>query len=162
MAEKNLPAQIKKSTSSDNRIRIGIGQEDGSVEVQGVRIQAGFLGGVPFDAGQSLALVRQDKTWLVLGVVYPGSTQAVHYQAGTETINFAGVSSFSTPVVFARPFASVPAVVANINSPSGTANLWFTRCHSVTVNGFTLLVSAGAINTWTNITVQWQAQIQTQ
>jgi hypothetical protein len=160
MAEQNLPAQIKKSTSSDNRIRIGIGQADGSVKVQGVRIQAGFLGGVPFDAGQSVAVVRQDKTWLVLGVVYGTFTPAIHYQAGSDNINVAAATSVLLPVLFARPFASAPAVSTNINSGAGATGSWQSRAINITEAGFTIF-AFGPSNTFT-APVAWQAQAVTQ
>lgn len=162
MAEKDLPAQIKKSTASDNRVRIGIVQTDGSVQVQGTRVQTGFLGGIALNPGDSVALIRQDKTWLCLGKVYGSHTASIEMQAGEELFTFVGVSSAFVDVIFDRPFSAPPAVTGNIATTAGVANLWFVRCASVTTVGFRLLVSAAAVNTWTDVPVQWQAQMITQ
>lgn len=165
-----LPAQIQSTPGAPSSVRIGTvtGVNPVVVSLQGTVLDdVGFLGSYVPAVGDPVVLLGQSSTvstdptsWLALGSSNAVSPAA--YQAGEETISFVALASFSTPIVFAQPFAAPPAVVANINASSGTANLWFTRCHSVTTVGFTLLVSAAAANTWTNILVQWQAQEMTQ
>lgn len=160
MAEQNLPAQVKKSTASDNRIRIGIGQADGSVRVQGQRIAAGYLGGEPFDAGDPVALVRQDKTWLVLGKIYPSLTDAIMMQAGFINVTVTAATSATLGVLFDRPFASPPAVALTINSGAGSTAGWSSRAINITTTGFTIFLF-GTSSTFT-VPVGWQAQAVTQ
>jgi hypothetical protein len=52
-------------------------------------------------------------------------------------------------------------VSTNINNATASTAGWQSRAFGVTTSGFTLFVF-GASSTWTNIDVQWQAQIQTQ
>lgn len=160
MAEQNLPAQVKKSTASDNRIRIGIGQADGSVRVQGQRIAAGYLGGEPFDAGDSVALVRQDKTWLILGKIYPSLTEAIMMQAGFTNITVTAATSATLAVVFDRPFAVPPAVAVSINSGAGATAGWGSRAINIVTTGFTIFIF-GTSSTFT-VPIAWQAQAVTQ
>jgi hypothetical protein len=165
-----LPAQIQSTPGAPSSVRIGtvVSVNPVVVSLQGTVLNdVGFLGSYVPAAGDSVVLLGQSSSvstdptsWLVVGSSNQVSPAA--YQAGEELISFVALSSFATPVVFAQPFAAPPAVVANINAASGTANLWFTRCHSISTTGFTLLVSAAAANTWTNISVQWQAQQMTQ
>jgi hypothetical protein len=82
-------------------------------------------------------------------------------QAGSEVISFSALTSFTTPVVFDRQFSRQPSVSTNINNATASTAGWQSRAFGVTTSGFTLFVF-GASSTWTNIDVQWQAQIQTQ
>lgn len=162
MAERTLAAQTKKSTAPDNRVRVGTLQADGTVLVQGTAVRCGFLGGMALDAGDPVALVRQDKTWLCLGRVYSDHSTGVEIQTATQLVTFVAASSFTVDITFTRPFSVIPTMTATINTTSGVANLWFVRAANVTTTGFRLLVSAAVANSWTDIPVSWQAIAPTQ
>lgn len=80
--------------------------------------------------------------------------------AGSVSVSFVTQTSFTVAVVFPTAFGTVPAVMTNIASGSGTAGHWSSRAISVTTAGFTLFVFAdtgAAAQTWSNIPVQWIA-----
>jgi hypothetical protein len=162
VVERTLAAQTKKSTAPDNRVRIGTVQADGSVLVQGALVRCGFLGGLALDAGDPVALVRQDKTWLCLGKVYADHATGMEIQTGIQLISFTAVSSAFVDITFARVFSVLPTVTATINNIAGVSNLWFVRAANVSTTGFRMSVSASVANTWTDIPVSWQAIVPTQ
>lgn len=114
------------------------------------------VGDVVAVLGQSNASGSDPTSWLVLGGL--GAPTA---QAGSEAISFVTLTSFTTAVVFDQPFSRQPSVSTNINNGTGSTAGWASRAFGVTTTGFTLFVF-GASSTWTNVDVQWQAQIQTQ
>jgi hypothetical protein len=68
--EEDLPAQIALSRPSDNRLRVGIYvASTGQVNIQGAMITAGKLASAAPVDGSIVAVMRQDKTWLILGVI---------------------------------------------------------------------------------------------
>jgi hypothetical protein len=139
------------------------------ISAQGTPFEdVGFLDGYVPEVGDTVALLGQSSgsgsdpaSWLTLGKVQAESAP-IRFQAGEELFTFVGVASAFIDVTFAIPFESPPSVAGNIATTAGVANQWFVRCATVTTTGFRLLVSSAAINTWTNVPVQWQAQLMTQ
>lgn len=89
MAEANLPAQVKKSTAPDNNVRLGVVNGDGLVTVQGAVVNAGALKSAAYLPGETVVLLRQDKTWLVLGAMRPAGAAGL----GIGRLLFAAQSS---------------------------------------------------------------------
>lgn len=164
MAEKSLPAQQKKDRAPDNNIRIGTGNADGSVTVQGAVINAGFIFGTNFDAGDSVVLVRQDKSWFCLGVVKPNLTSAIDYQAGRVLFTFTTQTSAFIDVVFARPFSGIPSASVTIASNAGVTNTFtaHTAFTSTTGMRITVISVTGSAQTWSGVPVDWNAMTMTQ
>lgn len=166
-----LAEAVQNAVGQPASVRIGMVDSINPtvISAQGAPFEeVGFVDGYVPVAGDTVALLGQSSgsgsdpaSWLALGKIQSSPTP-VQLQAGEEIFNFVGVSSFFVDVVFDVPFDAPPSVSGNINTNSGTANLWFVRCCLVTAVGFRLLVSAGAINTWVNVPVQWQAQAMTQ
>lgn len=92
-----------------------------------------------------------------------GKLTASNIQTGSVSVSFAALSQTTVAVTFptAYPVGTVPSVVTNINSGSGTTVRWGSRAISVTNTGFTLFVfkgdAADPAQTWTNIAVQYTA-----
>ncbi len=160
MVERTLAAQTKKSTAPDNRIRIGVMQANGDVLVQGSVISAGWLNGPTVDAGASVAIVRQDKTWLVLGQVMPDFQQAIHTQAGFANVTVSAATSATLIITFDRPFSQTPVVTTTINSGAGSTASWQSRAINIVPNGFTIFIF-GPSSSFT-ASVGWMAQAVTQ
>jgi len=165
----SLPQKIAQAMPSDNGLVIGTIATLNPLTVNvrgGIVNNPGLLDDsrpIPLQVGDTVALLRQDQTWLMLGAVSAGSVaQYPLMQAGQALLSFTAQTSATLAVVFSVPFQSTPSVVATIASGSGNANLWFVRVTSVTTLGFTILVSAALANTWTNFPVHWQAQVMTQ
>lgn len=166
-----LAEAVQGAVGQPASVRIGVVDsiDPTVVSVQGVVFEeVGFLDGYVPEVGDTVALLGQSTeagsdpaSWLVLGKMQ-GESTPVQSQAGEVLFTFVGVASSFQDVVFDVPFASAPSVAGNIASAAGVTNLWFVRCANVSTTGFRLLVSASAINTWTNVPVQWQAQVRTQ
>lgn len=80
--------------------------------------------------------------------------------AGSVSVSFTSLTTFTQVVTFPEAFATVPAVITNINSGNGAAAHWDSRAINITNTGFTLFVYAppsGTAQTWSNIPVQWIA-----
>lgn len=80
--------------------------------------------------------------------------------AGSVSVSFTALTSYTVAVTFPEAFATVPAVMVNINSGSGVAAHWDARAEGISTTGFTLFVfapSGGAAQTWASIPVQWIA-----
>lgn len=135
-----------------------------SVDVQGtVFDDVGVIGSYVPLAGDVVALVGQcsnagsdPASWMVVGTL--GAPTA---QAGNVTISFVSLAAFTTNVTFPSAFARQPSVSTNINSGVGATANWQSRAFAVTTTGFTMFVFSTVASTWTNIDVQWQAQVQT-
>lgn len=157
-----FPQQIAQSNAPDNRMRIGTVSSVNplQVSIQGEPvINPGVVDrSFGFTVGDVVALLRQDQTWLVLGRVWGSAFPQA--QAGTVDITVAAATSATVAVVFARPFATPPAVATNINSGSGIVTAWQSRAIGVTTTGFNLTIF-GTSTSFT-VPVQWQAQEMTQ
>lgn len=116
------------------------------------------IGDVAALLGQCSETGSDPASWLAIGA---SSSQYAQLQAGSVGVSFAVQTSFTTAVSFATPFSGTPSVSCNINNGTASAANWHARAIGVTATGFTLFVF-GPSSTWTNVNVQWQAQIQTQ
>lgn len=158
-----LPEAITEALPPDDRMRIGtvLTRFPTTVDVQGTAVAASPLASYLPIVGDTVAMIRQDATWLILGRTTRQDTGGwPQYQAGTVDMTAVATNVVTTPVVFATAFRSVPAVATNINSGSGSVVGWISRATSVSVTGFTLYI-AGGVNSFT-VPVQWQAQEMTQ
>lgn len=80
--------------------------------------------------------------------------------AGSVAVSFTAQTSFTLAVTFPQAFATVPAVMTNINTGSGVTSHWSSRAIGVTTSGFTIFVysdTGAAAQTWASIPVQWIA-----
>lgn len=66
-----LPEAIANSLPPDNRLRIGVisSVSPARVNVQGTDVFAGVLSSYTPVLGDTVAVLRQDQTWLILGRV---------------------------------------------------------------------------------------------
>lgn len=163
-----LTQQIASAPGQPASVRIGTvaSVNPTSVNIQGavftdVGIVAAYypqVGDVVAVLGQSNASGSDPTSWLILGGL--GAPTA---QAGSETISFVALTSFTVAVLFDQVFSRLPSVSTNINNGTASTAGWASRAFNVTTAGFTLFVfTVGAASTWTSVDVQWQAQIQTQ
>jgi hypothetical protein len=116
------------------------------------------VGDVALLLGQCSEAGSDPASWAALGAL---SSDYQLLQAGSVNISFVTLTSFTVAVNFAQPFPSTPSVSTNINSGAGSTAGWGSRAFGVTPLGFTMFVF-GPSATWTNVNVQWQAQVQTQ
>lgn len=71
-----FPAAITDALPPDDRLRIGVVSQVAplEVDVEGTPVRTpGVLNWANFSVGDTVALLRQDQSWLVLGVVAPSS-----------------------------------------------------------------------------------------
>lgn len=76
--------------------------------------------------------------------------------SGSVPFTFTAQTGSTQVVRFAKPFATIPKVMTNINSGAGAANGWGSRAFGISRTQFTLFVF-GASSTWAGITVDWVA-----
>ena len=170
MTQPNQVAAASVNTQpSDDELAIGIITDLNPLTVNragGEVLRPGVLDTartVPLAVGDTVALIREKGTWLLLGKISDSAAaQSPLMAAGQVLFTFVAQTSASIVVSFATPFSSTPSVVATIASGNGSANLWFVRAINASANGFTLLVSAAAAASWTDFPVNWQAQVMTQ
>jgi hypothetical protein len=111
--------------------------------------------------GDTVAVFRQDSSWLVLGAI--GSSGGIGPRGiltGTVVMSFTGVVSSTAPVTFGGlAFPVAPVVFGGIDAGTAPTALWHARPINVTTTGFTMFVfqGTGAIGTWSNIPVNWTA-----
>lgn len=158
-----LPEAIVDVLPPDDRLRIGTIATvyPTTVDIQGTQVPAAAVSGYTPVVGDSVAVLRQDGTWLILGrTTSPATGASPSFQAGSFSMTVVAATSNLTNVVFATPFARTPAVSGNINSGAGATANWHARAINVTTTGFTMF-SFGPSNSFT-AEVQWQAQEYTQ
>lgn len=165
-----FPEAVADAMPSDNEMVVGTvaAANPLTVTVRGTDMQVSYLnnsqdlvlGG--FQVGETVVLMREESTWLVLGQPLPATTFIQpRVQASTEFVTFTALTSFTQVVTFNNPWVAAPAVSCNIASGAGSTSQWHARAISVTNLGFTLFVF-GPSATWAAVPVQWQAQAQTQ
>jgi hypothetical protein len=157
-----FPLAIAQANAPDNRMRIGIVS---SVNPFEVNVQGEVVRGPGvidrsrgFVVGDVVALLRQDQTWLVLGVVF-GNTFP-QYQSAYVTVSVAAAASATGAVVFARPFANPPAMSINFNANPGPSAGWIIRAVSITTTGFSWFMSGTAATF--SMDASWTATERTQ
>ena len=112
--------------------------------------------------GDTVAVFRQDSSWLVLGAISVTSVASKATMAGTTTMSFTTVNAATQAVSYGVTFPVTPAVTVNIDSGSGSAARWVARAISIGTSGFTMFVFAAdaATSTWSNIPVSWIATVK--
>lgn len=159
-----LPEAITEALPPDDRLRIGVIASVAPVvvNVQGTLMPGHALGSYAPVIGDSVAVLRQDQTWLIFGKTSSDGvgTTGPTYQAGSVSMTVAAVTSATTALTFARPFTRVPAVSGNINSGAGATANWHARAINVTTTGFTMFIFGPSASFTAEM--QWQAQEYTQ
>lgn len=104
-----FPATIADTRPSDNGLRIGVVAQSSplQVNVQGGLVEnPGVLGGEQFAVGTTVALLRQDQTWLVLGSVATSDVVGMTGQAayndspGVDTVAIGTYTNLGTTTAF--------------------------------------------------------------
>lgn len=147
-----LPAAITDVLPPDDRVRIGIVSQASPllVDVQGAGIVApGVLNYAQFTAGDVVALIRQDQSWLVMGTV---ASSDVTGMTGQGQFNALNTGDTTTSAGFADFDAATTTWVKRL---SGTRVRFdhSMSCYTTAVNtkvefGMQLL---GAINSYASI-----------
>lgn len=117
---RTLPAAITDTLPPDDRMRIGVVSQTAPlmVNVQGGDvITPGVLNYANFAVGDTVALLRQDQSWLVQGVIAPGDMTLATGQA-----SFAGSIGADTTI-----FPAYTELGVNLTAP------WFKRLDSTKV-----------------------------
>lgn len=89
-----FPDAITEALPPDDRMRIGIVTQSAplAVDVQGASVMApGVLNFAHFSVGDTVALLRQDQSWLVLGSIAPSSSSGI-----TGLVGFSGSPGVDT------------------------------------------------------------------
>ena len=158
-----LASAIKEALPPDDRMRIGVVLSTApiTVDIEGEGVATGCLSSYTPIVGDTVAVLRQDATWLILGrTVDSTSGESPQMQAGVVSMIIAIAASATTPVVFAKEFAAAPAVATNIDHGTGASSGWGSRAINVTTTGFTMFLFGSSSSFTAN--VYWQAQELTQ
>ena len=109
--------------------------------------------------GDTVAVFRQDSSWLVLGSIAATTIAKRGQLTGTVSLSLTGVNSFTQSVSYGGTFPTAPVVVPNIDSGSGTTARWVARAINAGPSSFTMFVFAAdaVVGTWSNIPVSWVA-----
>lgn len=126
----------------------------GGLITSGVGVLESYIPAV----GDTVAVFRQDSSWLVLGAIGTSvGPQPRATQTGLESISFAAAISHTDLISFPVPFAAAPAVMTNIDS--GAIGRWTTHAINITTTGFTMFeISTDAVAlAWSGVAVSWVA-----
>lgn len=160
-----LPAAITNANAPDNRMRIGIVSSINplKVNVQGTDFPVGRAASFTPALGETVAIMRQDGTWMIMDRTMSPSDDTLKLQAGSVIVSVAAANNATAAVLFDHPFLAMPSVCTNINNGAGGTFGWGSRAISVSTTGFTAFVfnPTGAVGTF-SVDVQWQAQEMTQ
>jgi len=111
--------------------------------------------------GDTVAVFRQDSSWLVMGAISPpvSGLSPRNIQTGTVLVSIAATVSSFTTVTFDVPFPVAPVVVPNMDTAPGPSARLGTRATGVTTTGFSLYTFAtdNVATTITNVPVSWTA-----
>ncbi|MFJ2292090.1 hypothetical protein ACIOG7_10315 [Streptomyces sp. NPDC087894] len=90
---------------------------------------------------------------------------AKDYQAGSLSVSFTGLSSYTQAVTFPVPFPVAPIMNCEIAAGAGTTGRFEVRPINVSPTGWTLFAlitdAAEGVDTWSNIPVHWTARMPT-
>ncbi len=161
-----LAQAITSVLPPDDRMRIGVVTSvvPPVVLVQGSEVPASSLSPYTPIIGDTVAMIRQDAVWVMLGRTTDQLTgMSPQSQAGAVSASVVAATSFSTTVTFQIPWPTglIPVVVTNIDSGSGTTAGWISRAINISETAFTLFASGGS-TTFSNIEIQWLAREKTQ
>lgn len=111
--------------------------------------------------GDTVAVFRQDSSWLIMGAIAPpaGGLAPRNTQTGTVLVSIAAATSSLTAVTFDVPFPVAPVVVPNMDTAPGPSARVGTRAVTITTDGFTLYAFAtdNVATTITNVPVSYTA-----
>jgi len=157
-------AQIQKTAGIPNGMRTAtIAAVNGGVVT--ISINGGqFTSGVGVlesytpVVGDTVAVFRQDSSWLVLGSIAASLIATRGQLTGTVLVSFTGTTN-STATTFGGTFPTAPVVTTNIDVATNATLRWSTRAISVSTTGFTVYSFAcdNVSNTWSNVAVSWVA-----
>lgn len=161
-----LASQTQKSAGIPNGMRTAtiaaVSGQTVTISVSGGQFSSGVgvLESYRPVVGDTVAVFRQDSSWLILGPTAAAPEIAPRAQAtGTASVSFSAVNSATQAVSFGVTFASAPVVMTNIDSNAGVTGRWASRAVSITTTGFSILVFAtdAVADTWSGIPVSWLA-----
>ena len=158
-----LPEAIQDALPPDDRMRIStiLSVIPTTIDVEGNATPAGCLSSYTPIIGDTVAVLRQDSTWLILGrVTNPATASSPQMQAGVSSLTVVATTLATLAVVFQIPFRAAPAVSTNIDNGAGATAGWGSRAINITATGFTIFIF-GASSSFT-ASVYWQAQELTQ
>lgn len=134
-----LPDAITDALPPDDRMRIGTitSVNPTIVTVQGSEISASPVNTVNLNVGDTVAVLRQDASWLILGEpIPPASGIFPMYQSGYFDVTVTASTSATGTITFARPFRNPPAMAVNLNSAPGATSTWHIRAINITTTDF--------------------------
>lgn len=153
-----LPDAIHDAMPSDNRLRVGtvLRTFPTVVDVQGAQVPAGSLASYNPRSGDVVTLLRQEGTWLILGLnTSPTSGAYPSFQAGYVAVSVTAATSNTGTKTFEIPFRNPPAVTIGLSSAPGATSQWHVRAINITETGFTWFIF-GPSSTFT-IDASWIA-----
>lgn len=153
-----LPDAITDVLPPDDRMRVGtvLSRFPTTVDIQGTAVPASPVSSYFPIIGDTVSLLRQDATWLILGRTTSPDTGAFpSFQAGYSTISVAAATSSLLNVSFLIPFRTPPAMSGNMNSAPGPTAGWATRIINITTTGFAIFIF-GTSATFT-VDISWIA-----
>lgn len=121
----------------------------------------GVLDSYTPQVGDTVAVFRQDSSWLVMGAISPPASglSPRNIQTGTTLVSFASAASNAPglAVLFPVPFPVAPVVHTNIDS--GAIGKWTTHAINTTTVGFSIFAIStdGVVLAWSNVPVSWTA-----
>lgn len=146
---------------TDNAVRVGTVTSVNplTVNVQGTIIKN--AGSMAFVAvGDTVSIVRQDQTWLVMGVVSPASANYGMLSGAVGYVNLDLTGATSRTQVFTGLFnfpKAPSAVFLNWNErPAGTTD-WWAGANTFTKTGFTVTAYGPSAATATDVRIDYVA-----
>lgn len=144
-----LPAQVQKAAGIGNGMRTATVDSvtggvptlaiSGGLITSGVGVVSTY---VPY-VGDTVAVFRQDASWLVLGAI--GTSLGPQPKAAITGVTPFVVSAASNLVIASVPFGTTfdapPVVTTNLNA--STAVKWTCRAYNTTVTGFNIWIYSG-------------------
>lgn len=158
-----LPDAITGVLPPDDRMRVGtvLSAFPTTVDIQGTAVPASPVSSYFPIVGDTVSVLRQDATWLILGrTTDPGTGNFPSFQAGYVPVTVAAAGSAVGALVFTIPFRTPPAVTMNINSGVAAVSGWAIRAINITTVGFTWFIF-GSVSSFT-VDASWIALERTQ
>ena len=109
--------------------------------------------------GDTVAVFRQDSSWLVLGSIASSVIATRGQLTGTVSASVTALPSLTQAASFGGTFSAAPVVTVNIDSGAGTTARWVARAISISTTGFTMFAfAADNVNgTFSNVPISWVA-----
>lgn len=162
---RNLASQTQKTAGIGNGMRTAtiasvVGRTI-TLSISGGLISSGVgvVGSYTPVVGDTVAVFRQDSSWLILGVITTNLISTRAQATGTVGVSLTAAASGTAAASFGVTFAQPPVVIPNIDSGAGITARFVARAIAITTTGFTVFVFSGdgTTATWSNVPVSWVA-----